>query len=91
MNETMRAWRLRYGLLLRKAGGWFLLVAGVAGLVLPVMPGIPLVAAGLVMLSADYPWARNLMRRARMWLKKFNLYWSKKVNARVAARESSSR
>jgi putative transmembrane protein PGPGW len=45
------------------AGGFGLLAVGAALLVLPG-PGIPLVAAGLGLLSLEYHWARRL----REWL-----------------------
>jgi uncharacterized protein (TIGR02611 family) len=48
-------------------GGFALLLAGLALMVLPG-PGIPLVVAGLGLLSLEYTWARRLrewfMRRA---------------------------
>lgn len=49
----------------RKAGGWCLLAAGVAGCVLPVIPGIPLALAGLIILARDYAWARSALRKAK--------------------------
>ena len=42
--------------------GWFCLLLGVAGLVLPVIPGIPLLAAGLFILSARYVWASYCLK-----------------------------
>ncbi len=52
----------------RKAAGWGLLVAGVAGCVLPVAPGIPLVLAGLVVLGRDYHWARQTLQWVKRWV-----------------------
>ena len=49
----------------RKAGGWGLLVAGVAGCILPVIPGIPLLLAGLIILARDYAWARSALRKVK--------------------------
>lgn len=49
----------------RKASGWGLLAAGIAGCVLPVIPGIPLAIAGLVILARDYVWARRTLGHAR--------------------------
>ncbi len=46
----------------RKAGGWSLLLVGLAGCVLPVIPGIPLMLAGLLVLARDYVWARKAVR-----------------------------
>ena len=42
--------------------GWFCLLLGVLGLVLPVIPGIPLLAAGLFILSARYVWASYCLK-----------------------------
>lgn len=49
----------------RKAGGWFLITAGFAGCVLPVIPGIPLLLAGLIILARDYAWARSALHKAK--------------------------
>ena len=51
----------------RKAGGWALLAAGIAGCVLPVIPGIPLLLAGLLVLAQDYLWAKNALGKAKRW------------------------
>ena len=47
------------------ASGWVLLVLGVVGLFLPLLPGIVLLIAGLVVLSREYEWARRLLRYGR--------------------------
>ncbi len=39
--------------------GWLLLFLGVAGLFLPVLPGILLLLIGLSILSIEYEWARR--------------------------------
>jgi len=52
---------------LRKATGWGLLLAGVAGCILPVLPGFPLVIAGLLVLARDYAWAKRAVYKARRW------------------------
>ena len=46
----------------------FLLLLGVIGLVLPLLPGIPLLIAGLVILSREYDWARRLLAKGQRWL-----------------------
>lgn len=51
--------------LIRIISGWFLLVTGIAGCVLPIIPGIPLALAGLLILSRDYAWARSILRKAK--------------------------
>ena len=49
----------------RRAIGWALLVVGIAGCMLPVMPGIPLALAGLIILARDYVWAQRALRHAK--------------------------
>ena len=46
--------------------GWLCIAVGVLGLVLPVIPGIALLAAGLFILSARYRWASFCLQ----WLKR---------------------
>ena len=41
-----------------------LILGGVAGIVLPIIPGIPMIAAGAAMLGRDHP----LIRPCRTWL-----------------------
>jgi uncharacterized protein YqgC (DUF456 family) len=50
---------------LRAIGGWALLGAGVLGLVMPVIPGIPLLAAGAAMLGS----AHWLVCSGKDWLR----------------------
>lgn len=56
-------------------GGWGLVLVGFAGLVLPVVPGVPLLLIGLGLLSPRFAWARNVLEAvhgkgvaARRWL-----------------------
>lgn len=44
-------------------GGSTLLVAGVAGLVLPIIPGVLLLASGLTVLGGEFVWARTTLTR----------------------------
>ena len=75
MTESVQVWSTQpSGSLWRSAGGWILVVLGVAGLMLPVLPGTPLLIVGLVMLSADHCWARNCLRRVRVWTRKLHLH-----------------
>lgn len=59
-NKGLSSW-------VRKITGWGLLAAGVAGCVLPVLPGIPLVLAGLLILAQDYLWARRALHKTKRW------------------------
>jgi hypothetical protein len=45
----------------KAAAGWALILAGIAGVLLPVLPGIPFLLAGLVVLSSQYAWSRRLL------------------------------
>jgi len=45
--------------------GFVLIVLGLAGLVLPVMPGWVLIIAGFAVLSREYSWARSGLAFAR--------------------------
>jgi uncharacterized membrane protein YbaN (DUF454 family) len=81
MTESAPVWSTQPSASLwRNAGGWILVVLGVAGLMLPFLPGVPLLIAGLLMLSADHRWARNCLRRVKLWARKFHKYRSKPAN-----------
>jgi uncharacterized membrane protein YbaN (DUF454 family) len=51
--------------ILRESGAWLLILIGVAGCVLPVIPGIPLLIGGLAVLAVDRPWAARLLERVK--------------------------
>jgi uncharacterized membrane protein YbaN (DUF454 family) len=57
--------------LVRSVGGVLLLVAGLLGLVFPVIPGIPLLLAGVAVLGRDHP----LVRPALNWLGRLREKW----------------
>ena len=46
-------------------GGSALVAVGLAGLFLPVLPGIVLLAAGLGVLGREFDWARRILDRVR--------------------------
>ena len=52
---------------MRKIGGWALVCVGLAGLVLPIIPGIPLLLAGLAILAPDYVWAQRSLDKVKGW------------------------
>ncbi|HSK43474.1 MAG TPA: PGPGW domain-containing protein [Candidatus Binatia bacterium] len=60
------------------AAGWALLMLGVAGLLLPVLPGVALLIVGLSFLSLEYKWARRwigpLLRRFPAAEKKLQVF-----------------
>jgi uncharacterized membrane protein YbaN (DUF454 family) len=45
--------------------GWAFVALGVIGMVLPILPGIPLLLAGLFVLSSEYVWAHHLLGKIR--------------------------
>ena len=82
MTESVPVWSTEpSGSLWRNAGGWTLVILGVAGLILPVLPGIPLLIMGLVLLSADYRWARTCLRMVKLWTRKLNRHRSRLADA----------
>lgn len=70
------SWRLAVTLV-----GVALILVGVAGTVLPILPGPILVIAGLAVLATEYVWARRALEMAR---RRFN-------QARAAARKRRER
>jgi len=56
--------------------GWVCICIGVLGVVLPIIPGIPFLFAGLFILSARYTWAS------------FCLKWLKRQGKNVSGRQS---
>ncbi|HEY0524455.1 MAG TPA: PGPGW domain-containing protein [Stellaceae bacterium] len=55
--------RSRWARIAILAGGWFFLVLGVIGLVLPVLQGWLFIAIGFVLLSREQEWARRALDR----------------------------
>ena len=53
--------------MLRTSAGVALIVVGVIGIVLPVIPGIPLLAAGLALVAPDHPLVRQGRVRLARW------------------------
>jgi uncharacterized protein YqgC (DUF456 family) len=49
----------------REVIGFTLIVAGLVAMPIPVIPGIPLIAAGVAMLGSDH----SLVRSGRRWLR----------------------
>jgi uncharacterized membrane protein YbaN (DUF454 family) len=58
---------------LRHIGGIALIIAGIAGCLLPIIPGIPLLLAGAAMLGTEHP----IVRPAKHWLEKRG-WWPEK-------------
>ncbi len=52
---------------IRVIAGVPLIGLGLVGLLVPVIPGIPLLLAGVALLGTDHPWVRPCMARLRLW------------------------
>lgn len=59
----MRAMRAR----VRSGLGLALVALGVAGVVMPLVPGVPLMVAGMALLGSDHPISRAIVQRLRRW------------------------
>lgn len=49
--------------------GMALCVVGLAGTLVPIIPGVPIVLAGLALMGADHPLVRGLKARLTVWRK----------------------
>jgi uncharacterized membrane protein YbaN (DUF454 family) len=54
----------------RTAFGYVLLVVGVAGVLLPIIPGVPFLIAAVGVLGSDHPVIRPWKERVNRWIKK---------------------
>ena len=45
--------------------GWSFVLVGIVGLFLPILPGISFVLIGLLILSPEYAWVRQVLRKVR--------------------------
>lgn len=53
--------------MIRTVAGVALICLGLVGMLMPVLPGIPLLLAGVALLGSDHPWVRPFMARLRFW------------------------
>ncbi len=56
--------------MIRNTAGIVLIAVGALGLLVPVIPGIPLVASGILILGANHPLVRSshaVVRKLRDW------------------------
>jgi len=58
--------RLRKGVVTGIGGG--VLAFGVVGLVVPVVPGSPIILIGLVILSTEYAWSKRALLKIPQWI-----------------------
>lgn len=64
-SSLQRVWVRRPRSVWKLISGWLCIALGVVGIVLPILPGIPLLIIGLVLLSTQYHWAH----RGMVWMK----------------------
>lgn len=83
----MRARVRRWALL---ATGWFFVVLGIAGLFLPVLPGILFILIGLLILSSEYVWAHRLLERVKQGFPILAERARDRVSSRVNRREEGA-
>ena len=50
-------------------GGGLLILLGLAGLALPVLPGTVFLIAGLLLWSSEFRWAKRILVRVRRWIR----------------------
>lgn len=54
----------------RMVTGLILIGLGLMGLLLPILPGIPLLIAGVALVGTNHPWLRPWVARLRLWRRK---------------------
>jgi uncharacterized membrane protein YbaN (DUF454 family) len=54
-----------------KIVGWACLAVGLLGVILPIIPGIPFLIAGLATLSTQHRWVRALTLRLKSRFRRF--------------------
>jgi uncharacterized membrane protein YbaN (DUF454 family) len=59
----------------REISGIALLVAGLIGLALPLMPGVPFLIAAAALLGHDHPVIHSLNRRFQQWRGRLSDKW----------------
>ena len=56
---------------IRTVSGVVLIGLGLAGMLLPVIPGTPLLIGGVALLGSNHPWVRPCLARLRLWRQKW--------------------
>lgn len=52
---------------LREATGFAFLIAGLFGMLLPLIPGVPLLLAGVAILGTNHPRVQSWIKRIAQW------------------------
>jgi uncharacterized membrane protein YbaN (DUF454 family) len=61
--------------------GWVCICIGVLGVVLPIIPGLPFLVAGLFILSARYWWASVCLKWLKCQMKKVSVERARRKEA----------
>lgn len=56
---------------IRTVAGMVLIGLGLVGMLVPVIPGIPLLIAGVALVGTNHPWIRPVIARLRAWRRKW--------------------
>jgi len=56
---------------LRVIAGFVLLAGGLVGLVVPFIPGVLLIMAGIALVGANHPWLQPAVNRVRRWVRRW--------------------
>jgi cytochrome c oxidase subunit IV len=64
----------------RRVGGWGLIALGIAGIILPALPGVIFIVLGIVLLSPRDPLLRRLAFSIRLFLRR----WCRVRNQRLS-------
>ena len=60
------------------SAGGTLVCLGILGLVLPVIPGVPLLIAGLALLATEFAWAEVLLNHTKKGVSQtFSKFWKR--------------
>jgi uncharacterized membrane protein YbaN (DUF454 family) len=59
---------------LRQIAGVLLVIVGIAGLILPIMPGWIFLAPGIALLGPDNPFVKRWMAKGEEWRDKFKAW-----------------
>lgn len=67
----------------REPLAWLTIAVGIAGCVLPFIPGLPLILVGLALLAQDYAWAKTAIGKVKRWWVSLRRWWKKRKNERA--------
>ncbi len=72
LSQRFKIWSFIFLALLRHISGWSLILLGLLGLVLPVLPGIVLLVLGIIVLGPRDPTLRRIAFSIRLTLRRWS-------------------